>query len=230
MPKVLVIEDEKKIAQIIQAYLLKDGYEVILAPDGEKGLELFESENPNLIILDLMLPKKSGEQLCVQIRQVSDIPIIILSAKCSEEERIFGLKTGADDYLTKPFSPGELIARVETVLRRTKDSAINTPIASQLSYGEIRLDPIQLQVRVNDQPLHLTPTEFRTLQTLMKVPGQVFTRAQLTETVQGYNYDGYDRAIDSHIKNLRQKIAQYTSQEYIQTVHGFGYKFGGGSD
>ncbi|HEX2952711.1 MAG TPA: response regulator transcription factor [Bacillota bacterium] len=230
MPKVLVIEDEKKIVQIIQAYLVKEGYEVVHALDGEHGLSLFQSEKPDLIILDLMLPKKSGEQICVQIRQLSDVPIIILSAKCSEEERIFGLKIGADDYLTKPFSPSELTARVETVLRRSRDASPRPPAVSSLSFGEIRLDPIQLQVRVNDQPLHLTPTEFRTLQTLMKVPGQVFTRAQLTETVQGYNYDGYDRAIDSHIKNLRQKIAQFATREYIQTVHGFGYKFGGGSD
>lgn len=230
MAKILIIEDEIKIAQIIHAYLLKEGFEVVIAADGEMGLALFRQENPDLIILDLMLPKKSGEQICVQIRQTSDVPILILSAKCSEDEKIFGLKIGADDYLTKPFSPGELVARVETILRRSRDmSSPNLSIYS-FNHGELQLDPVQMEVVINQNSLRLTPTEFKTLHLLMQTPGKVFSRAQLTEAVQGYDYDGYDRAIDSHIKNLRQKIARHASRDYIQTVHGIGYKFGGVPD
>lgn len=231
MSKILVIEDEIKIQQIIHAYLVKEGFEVLTASDGVQGLESFKTGHPDLIILDLMLPFIPGEQILTTVRQASDIPVIILSAKKAEEERIFGLNIGADDYLIKPFSPRELVARVNAHLRRMKTAP--TPAVSSFSYnhGLLQIDLAKHQVYLKNQPVNLTPTEFKLLKHLCEVPGQVFSRSQLVEQVQGYNYNGFDRTIDSHIKNLRQKIElNPEAPNFIITVFGLGYKFGGEPD
>lgn len=233
MARILVIEDELKIQQIIKAYLEKEGYEVDVAGNGAKGLQMIRELKPDLIVLDLMLPELPGEQLLAELRQKSNIPVLILSAKSSEEERIFGLNIGADDYLTKPFSPRELVARVNAHLRRMQSFQSLSGPASLLSFHQKKLvvDVNKHEVWLDGNPTALTPTEFKILQTLTQVPGQVFTRAQLVEQVQGYSYDGFDRTIDSHIKNLRHKIEPNPDEPvFIITVFGVGYKFGGERD
>ncbi len=231
MHKILVIEDELKIQQIIEAYLKKEGYQVYTAVDGHFGLEQAEKLQPELIILDLMLPGLSGEQLLTRVRQVSDVPVIILSAKTSEDERIFGLNIGADDYLVKPFSPRELVARVQVQLRRNQVSKTAPASTHSFNQGELGINPAKHEVYRNQEPLNLTPTEFKILMLLSQSPGQVFSRSQLLAQVQGYSFEGYDRTIDSHIKNLRQKIETNPEKpRYILTVFGVGYKFGGTRD
>lgn len=232
MPKILIIEDEIKIQQIVRAYLEKEGLEVYTASDGVRGLELLKNTKPDLLILDLMLPGISGEQLLTELRQISDIPVIILSAKSSVDERIFGLNIGADDYLTKPFSPRELVARVYAHLRRLKPASGPGVLAvASFNHGELVIDSVKHEVLVKGKPVNLTPTEFKLLQLLSQAPGQVFSRSQLVEQVQGYSYDGFDRTIDSHIKNLRQKIEPGPEAPvFILTVFGVGYKFGGERD
>lgn len=226
-----MIEDEIKIIQIIEAYLNKEGYQVFTATDGIHGLKQAKSLNPDLIILDLMLPGLSGEQLLTEVRQTSDVPIIVLSAKSSEDERVFGLNIGADDYLTKPFSPRELVARVRAQLRRGNGSQAVLNQIYSFNNGDLIIDPNKYEVYRDQKPISLTPTEFKMLLLLARSPGQVFTRGQLLEKVQGVNFEGYDRTIDSHVKNLRQKIeANPEKPQYILTVFGVGYKFGGASD
>jgi DNA-binding response OmpR family regulator len=231
MSKILIIEDEPKIQQIVKAYLEKEDFEVFVAGDGVKGLEMAREIRPDLVILDLMLPKLPGEELLSRLRQISDVPVLILSAKSSEEERIFGLQIGADDYLVKPFSPRELVARVQARLRR--NCAMTAPASQTASFNKRRLvvDNGKHEVRVGEKPVTLTPTEFKLLTLLVQTPGQVLNRAQLVEQVQGYSFDGYDRTIDSHIKNLRQKIeADPANPVFVLTVFGVGYKFGGERD
>jgi DNA-binding response OmpR family regulator len=228
-----VIEDELKIQQIIKAYLEKEGYEVYAAINGIKGLELIRELKPDLIVLDLMLPELPGEQLLAELRQTSNIPVIILSAKSSEEERIFGLNIGADDYLAKPFSPRELVARVNAHLRRIQSLQPNSSQSTLLSFHHRKLvvDFNKHEVWVDGNLTALTPTEFKILQLLTQVPGRVFSRGQLVEQVQGYSYDGFDRTIDSHIKNLRHKIEPNPDEPaFIITIFGVGYKFGGERD
>lgn len=229
----MVIEDELKIQQIIKAYLEKEGYQVEVAGNGVRGLQLARELKPDLVILDLMLPELPGEQLLAELRQKSNIPVLILSAKSSEEERIFGLNIGADDYLTKPFSPRELVARVNAHLRRVQSFQSVSGKPSLLSFQQKKLvmDVNKHEVWIDGNLVALTPTEFKILQLLAQVPGQVFTRAQLVEQVQGYSYDGFDRTIDSHIKNLRHKIEPNPDEPvFIITVFGVGYKFGGERD
>lgn len=234
MAKILVIEDELKILQIIEAYLKKEDYQVFSAIDGRQGLDLAKNSNPDLIILDLMLPGLSGEQLLTEIRQISDVSVIILSAKTSEDERIFGLNIGADDYLTKPFSPRELVARVQAQLRRRNVSQINSITTTSIysfNQGNLVIDSNKYEVFRNQKQIYLTPTEFKMLILLSQTPGQVYSRGQLLERIQGYSFEGYDRTIDSHIKNLRQKIENNPEKpQYILTVFGVGYKFGGTRD
>lgn len=231
MAKILVIEDEVKIQQIIKAYLAKEGYDVVAASDGAQGLQSIKEHQPDLIILDLMLPLVPGEQILTSVRQSSETPVIILSAKGTEDERIFGLNIGADDYLVKPFSPRELVARVNAHLRRFKSGL--TPTVTSFSYNQqkLRIDLAKHQIYLENSPVNLTPTEFKILKLLSQAPGQVFSRSQLVEQVQGYNYNGFDRTIDSHIKNLRQKIELNPEEpQFILTVFGLGYKFGGEPD
>lgn len=226
--KILVVEDEKNIQEVIKAYLMKEGYSVITAEDGEKALEIFNKENIQLIILDLMLPKLSGEKVCSVIRAKSDVPIIMLTAKVEEDDKIEGLSIGADDYVTKPFSPRELVSRVKALLRRSYRDA--SPLAEKLIFndGDLELDIDKMIVRKKGKNVYLTSNEFKVLVALLSNPGQVFTREQLIELAFGYDYDGFDRTVDTYIKNIRQKIEDDPKKpSYIFTVYGVGYKFGG---
>ena len=235
MAKILVVEDELKIQQIIKAYLEKEGLEVYTAGDGVKGLEMVKEQHPDLVVLDLMLPLLSGEELLSRLRQISEVPVIILSAKSTEDEKIFGLNIGADDYLVKPFSPRELVARVNAHLRRMKSGAISLSAAPSairsFNQGKLVINPEKYEIILDGRQVNLTPTEFKILCLLTEVPGRVYSRNNLVEHVQGYNYDGYDRTIDSHIKNLRQKVEPNPDEPtFILTVFGVGYKFGGERD
>lgn len=226
--KILIVEDEKNISDIIKAYLTKEGFQVFAAEDGKKALEIFNKEEIHLIILDLMLPELSGEQVCATIRATSDVPIIMLTAKIDEEDTIHGLSIGADDYIAKPFSPRELISRVKALLRRSYRNS--SPLAEKLLFnnGNLEIDIDKMLVRKKGEYIYLTSNEFKILVSLLKNPGQVLTREQLIEQAFGYDYDGFDRTIDTHIKNIRQKIEDNPKKpEYIITVYGIGYKFGG---
>ncbi len=226
MQKILIVEDETTISNNVMAYLKKENYEVIQAFDGKEALELFEKHSPNMIILDLMIPKISGEEVCKKIRETSQTPIIMLSAKAMEDNKIQGLNIGADDYVTKPFSPKELVARVNSLFRRTK-SIENKPFVA-FNNGELKINYEKYLVLKNDIPCPLTKSEMNLLFTLSKSSHKVFTREELIAIILGADFDGYDRAIDSHIKNLRSKIEKDSSKpEYIVTVRGVGYRFGG---
>lgn len=224
--RILVVDDEKKITAVLKAYLENEGFSVITAYTGLEALEKIATENPDLVILDLMLPELSGEEVCQQIREVSTLPIIMLTAKTAEVDRIEGLNLGADDYVNKPFSPREVVARVKAVLRR---SGPNRCTSSQLSFraGDLVIDLNGHEVYKQSMAVSLTPTEFKLLTLLAQSPGQVFSRSMLTERLQGYDYDGYDRTIDVHVKNLRKKVETDSQNPvYIVTVYGVGYKFG----
>ena len=220
---ILVVEDEKKIAEIVKAYLEKEDFRVTIAERGEKALAVLK-EGFALIILDLMLPDMAGEDICRAIRKDFDVPIIMLTAKSDEDDRVRGLGIGADDYMVKPFSPRELVARVKALLRRVKGSK------DVLSFNgsDLVLDSTRFEVRKKASPVVLTPTEFKLLQCLAERPGQVFTRLQLVNVILGYDFEGYDRTIDAHVKNIRHKIEDNQRKpSYLKTVYGIGYKFTG---
>jgi DNA-binding response OmpR family regulator len=224
--KILLVEDEKKIADIVKAYLEKEQFRVTVAETGEKALSTLK-EGFVLIILDLMLPDMAGEDICQAIRKDSDVPIIMLTAKSAEEDRIKGLGIGADDYVVKPFSPRELVARVKALLRRVRGAK------DVLSFNrsDLVLDSARFEARKKNSPVILTPTEFKLLQCLAERPGQVFTRLQLVNVILGYDFEGYDRTIDAHIKNIRHKIEDSQKKPaYLKTVYGIGYKFTGQPD
>lgn len=224
--RVLVVEDESKIADIVRAYLEKEKFDVTLADTGQKAISALK-DGFDLIILDLMLPDMDGEDICRTIRQDSDVPIIMLTAKSEEEDRIEGLGIGADDYVVKPFSPRELVARVKALLRRVKGPR------DSISFNntDLVIDSTRFEVRKKGSPVVLTPTEFKLLQCLADRPGQVFTRLQLVNVILGYDFEGYDRTIDAHIKNIRHKIEDnQRSPSYLKTVYGVGYKFTGRPD
>jgi len=224
--KILLVEDEKKIADIVKAYLEKEQFRVTVAETGEKALSTLK-DGFVLIILDLMLPDMAGEDICQAIRQDSDVPIIMLTAKSAEEDRIKGLGIGADDYVVKPFSPRELVARVKALLRRVRGAK------DVLSFNrsDLVLDSARFEARKKNSPVILTPTEFKLLQCLAERPGQVFTRLQLVNVILGYDFEGYDRTIDAHIKNIRHKIEDSQKKPaYLKTVYGIGYKFTGQPD
>ncbi|EEG78832.1 response regulator transcription factor [Dethiobacter alkaliphilus] len=229
MDRILVVEDEEKISRVIRAYLEKEGFAVEEASDGLQALELVSDFNFSLIILDLMLPHMSGEDVCKQLRrQGNNIPIIMLTAKGAEEERIRGLGLGADDYIVKPFSPGELVARVHAVLRRYRSN--NGVLAEVMEFadGDLVIDTLRRQATLRGQLVDLTATEFKLLAAMAKSPGRVFTRGELLEIAQGALPTGFDRTIDSHIKNLRQKLEPKPDEpQLIRTVYGVGYKFTG---
>jgi DNA-binding response OmpR family regulator len=224
---VLVIDDEVKITEVIKSYLENSGFKAVCVHNGKDALGLFDKISPSLIILDLMLPDISGEDVCTEIRKRSRVPIIMLTAKIEDEDIIKGLGLGADDYLTKPFSPRQLIARIDAILRRVSSEAI--PLANTLSFhnGDLVVNASKHEVRKNGLPVSLTPNEFSILMTMIKYPYKTFTRDELIECALGKDFDGYDRVIDTHIKNLRQKIDDSKSPQYLITVHGAGYKFGG---
>jgi two-component system alkaline phosphatase synthesis response regulator PhoP len=220
---ILVVDDEARIVKLVRDYLERAGFDVLSARDGENALQLARREQPNLIVLDLMLPGVDGLDVCRRLRQESGVPIIMLTARVEEADRIVGLELGADDYVTKPFSPGELVARVRATLRRAKGQ-MGPPTV--LRAADVELDTDSLAATVAGQPVDLTPTEFQVLATLVRQPGRIFSREQLLEAVHGIAFDGYDRSVDSHVKNLRRKIETDPRQpRYIQTVYGVGYRF-----
>lgn len=221
MEKILLVEDEAKIRKLVKSYL-EEEYLVVEAEDGKKALEIFERENFDLIILDLMLPKISGEKVCQKIRQISEIPIIMLTAKSSEENKIDGFNYGADDYLTKPFSPRELMLRIKAILRRVNNDQKADIIS--LAEGEIKIYPAEMIVKRNNQDCELTMTEFKILMVLINNARQILSRDQLADQVLGIDYQGFDRTIDAHIKNIRKKL-KLKKDQYIVTVYGAGYKF-----
>jgi two-component system response regulator BaeR len=220
--RVLIIEDERKIATLLRDYLQQSDFLVTLMASGETAVEEIRRQSPDLVILDLMLPGKDGLTICREVRAFSDLPILILTAKVDEVDRLVGLEIGADDYICKPFSPREVVARVKAVLRRTRPAVESQKIAS----GVLTLDPDTRQVSVYGEPLHLTPNEFDLLKVLMSHPERVFERGDLIALVQGYDFEGYDRTIDSHIKNIRKKIAVHLpDHQVIKTVYGVGYAY-----
>jgi len=228
---ILVVDDEKKITEVVQSYLENAGYQTLCASDGAQAMQLFEKKSPALIILDLMLPDMSGEEICRNIRKKSRVPIIMLTARAEDADIINGLEIGADDYLTKPFSPKQLMARVDAVLRRVSAEAV--PLTNELSFhdGELVIDGLRHEVRRGGCRVALTPNEYNILMTMAKYPTKAFTREELIEFALDGDFDGYDRVIDTHIKNIRQKIGDDgRTPRYIMTVHGTGYRFGGAPD
>lgn len=227
--RILVVDDEPKIVDVVQSYLEANGYQVRSAGSGRQAMELVGSFKPALIVLDLMLPDMRGEDICKAIRQESTVPIIMLTAKVAEENVLAGLGLGADDYVTKPFSPRLLVARVEAILRRAHPD--DAKPASSFNHGELVIDTATHEVMKHGAAVNLTPNEFMILSTLAKYPKKAFTREEIIALVIGSDYDGYDRVIDTHIKNIRQKIEQDPkSPQLILTVHGLGYRFGGEKD
>ncbi|MEE8195393.1 MAG: response regulator transcription factor [Candidatus Bipolaricaulota bacterium] len=223
MKRILIVDDEKEIVKTVRAYLNNEGFKTYAAYDGEQALRAWEEKQPDLIVLDLMLPKLSGIDVTKEIRKKSNVPIIMLTAKAAESDRIVGLELGADDYIVKPFSPRELVARVRAVLRRIEGGGSET---EHIVKSELKMNLKTREVRIREQEISLTSTEFDLLAFLAQHAGQVFTRLQLLREVQGYTYDSFARTIDTHVKNLRRKIElDARTPQYILTVHGVGYRF-----
>lgn len=228
MKTILMVDDEEKIRDVVRSYLIKEGYHVVEAGTGLEALSFIESTAIDLVILDLMLPDIAGEEVCQKIRQQSSVPVLMLTAKVSENNRIHGLSLGADDYLIKPFDIRELVARVRAILRRSDDSHL---LADRVSFneGELVIDVLRHEVYSNGEPIVLTPNEYKLLMVLARHPQRHFTREELVEKVYGFDYAGDVRSIDQHVKNLRQKIEPDPKQpEYIVTLYGIGYRFMGG--
>jgi DNA-binding response OmpR family regulator len=222
---ILVVDDDKKTVDLIRLYLEKERYRVLVTYDGQQALALARQKYPSLIILDWMLPHVDGLDICRILRAESNIPIIMLTAKAAEEDMLLGLDLGADDYLTKPFSPRELVARVRVVLRRSSQQTDDLP-AEELSIGPFIVDFRSHEVRLHGKLVDLTPKEFKILETLMREPGRVFSRLELVKRVFGMDYEGFERTVDVHIMNLRKKIEPHPEEPvYLQTVYGVGYKF-----
>jgi DNA-binding response OmpR family regulator len=220
--KVLVVDDDVKTVELVKLYLNRDGYRVLAAYDGAEALRLAREGRPDLIVLDLMLPGMDGLEVCRTLRDESDVPIIMLTARTTDEDKLTGLGLGADDYVTKPFSPRELAARVRTVLRRLPGE--RGP--AEIKRGALALNFLKQEASVAGKPLNLTPIEFKLLGVLIKEPGRVFSRAELIEKALGYDYKGFDRTIDVHILNLRRKLEPAPDHpNYIKTAYGAGYKY-----
>ncbi len=220
---ILVVDDELEIVKVVRAYLEQGGFRVLTANDGQQALATFRHDRPDLLLLDLNLPSLDGLDVCRSIRRESDVPIIMLTARVEETDRLIGLEIGADDYIVKPFSPREVVARVRAVLRRSS----STPEPSSLiSIGELKIDLNKHEVWLQDRSIDLTPSEFNILHAMASQPGRAFSRMDLLDAAQGEAYEGYERTIDVHIKNLRQKLGdEPRNPSYIQTVYGIGYKF-----
>ena len=224
---ILIVEDEEKIAGLLCDYLNAAGFRTSVQNNGDRVIAQVKKDPPNLILLDIMLPGKDGMQLCREIRQFSNVPIIMITARVEEVDRLLGLELGADDYICKPFSTREVVARVRAVFRRVHAE----PREEHLVVGSITLNDETHQVMINKKVLNLTPNEFGLLKIMMSRPNRVFSRSELISRVQGYEFEGYDRTIDTHIKNLRKKIARrLPGQEIISTVYGIGYKFNAPAD
>lgn len=226
--RILVVDDDKQIVRLIQAYLEQAGYQVLTAGDGELALQIIRRDRPDLVVLDLMLPDKDGWEVTRRVRRdehLAHLPIIMLTARVEDTDKIVGLEVGADDYITKPFNPREVVARVRAVLRRTTGGPIQSQV---LQVAGLRMDLERHQVTFNGEGIELTPTEFDLLKLLLEQPGRAFTRLELIEKGLGYSYAGLERTVDSHIKNLRRKIGVDSSQStYIETVYGVGYRLRG---
>ena len=224
---ILVVEDEEKISRLLCDYLEKADYRTSVQANGDRVISRIKKDMPDLILLDVMLPGMDGMELCREIRKFSHVPIIMITARVEEIDRLLGLELGADDYICKPFSPREVVARVKVIFRRLH---AEHPTATLVS-GSISLDDDTHQVMIDKQVLNLTPNEFGLLKIMMAQPNRVFSRSELINRVQGYDFEGYDRTIDTHIKNLRKKIGErLPDQEIITTVYGVGYKFKAPSD
>ena len=225
MKTILVVDDEPKITQLVRDYLERAGFAVLVAYDGKKALSLAKTERPDAVILDLGLPQLDGLDFTREFRKTSNAPIIMLTARSEESDKLIGLELGADDYMTKPFSPKELVARVRVVFRRI-ENATNAN-SEMIRVSDLTLDVPRMRVTAEKREVEeLTPTEFELLATLARQPGRVFTRAQLLDAIHGVAFESYERAIDAHIKNIRRKIEVKASEpEYILTVYGVGYKF-----
>ena len=224
--RILIIEDDPDTTELIRLYLVRDGHQVLTASDGVQGLLLAQEDAPDLIVLDLMLPRMDGLEVCRRVRQISQTPIIMLTARVEEEDRLGGLDMGADDYVTKPFTPRELAARVRAVLRRAARDAMDRG-PSFISYEGINVDVKSQQTSIDGALLSLTRTEFRLLVTFLREPGRVFSREEIISRVYGYDFEGFDRAVDSHVHNLRRKLNTASGNlRYIHTAYGSGYRFG----
>jgi len=222
---VLVVDDERKIRDLVRAYLERDGYAVLLADSGQAALQVAARVRPDLVVLDLMLPDLAGEEVARSLRTISEVPVVMLTAKAAEEDRVAGLRMGADDYLVKPFSPRELVARVEAVLRRARGGAGDTRLS--FDRGRLVVDREGREVCLDGATLALTRSEFDLLHALATRPGRVWSRYELVTRVQGYDYEGYERTIDAHVKNLRRKLGEDPRHpRYVLTVPGVGYKLG----
>jgi two-component system response regulator RegX3 len=225
--RVLVVDDEPSVHEVVRAYLEREGFVVLSASDGREGLRMAEDRRPALIVLDLMLPDLSGEEIVREVRRRSDVPILMLTARSGEDDRVSGLELGADDYLTKPFSPRELVARIKAVLRRAPDN--DAPLLSRivLDDGSLVVDTDRHEVTLAGELVELTASEFRLLVALARHPGRVYSRSELVERLQGHDFPGYERTIDAHVKNVRRKLADDPRDpRYVITVHGVGYKLG----
>jgi DNA-binding response OmpR family regulator len=229
MSLILIVEDDAVVADTLRIYLEHAGHEVALAGDGRTGLERARQPDVALVVLDWMLPGMNGHEVCRQLRAVSDVPILMLTARTSEDDRVRGLEGGADDYVPKPFGPREVVARVQALLRRAGDRAAGAARAPA-RIGDLEVDAWKREVRVAGEPVMLTPTEFRMLDTLAGHPGRTFTREELVARAFGPDYDGLDRTVDSHITNLRRKLDAGRGRRYIATVHGVGYRLAGPDD
>jgi DNA-binding response OmpR family regulator len=222
--KILVVEDETKIARLVRDYLEHAGFEAVVVGDGETALASARRSRPDLVVLDLGLPGRDGLDVARVLRRTSSVPIVMLTARGDETDRVVGLELGADDYVVKPFSPKELVARVRAVLRRTQAAQAGGP--EVLRVADVEVDLPRMRVAVGGRPVELTPTEFQLLTALVREPGRVFTRGQLLDAVHGVAFESYERAIDAHVKNLRKKLEPTPSHpRYLLTVHGVGYRF-----
>ena len=231
MQQVLVVEDDRKIAKVVKVYLEEAGYKVMLFEKGRDAVKALLKEEPLLVILDLMLPDTTGEEVCQEIKESGDIPIIMLTSKSSEEERVAGFALGADDYIVKPFSPRELVYRVKALLKRAQKSDLSSAEPMSFNGGALVIDGQSYAVKKRGETVDITPTEFKVLFSLSSAPGKVFTREELVDRALGYQFEGYERSVDAHIKNLRQKIEDDPKKPaLILTIYGVGYRFSGKRD
>lgn len=221
--RILVVDDEENIVNVVKAYLNKEGYTVLTALNGKEALDAFNASSIDLVVLDLMLPDLSGEEICKEIRKNSKVPILMLTAKVEESDKINGLDIGADDYVTKPFSPKELVARIRALLRRSKELGSHEDLIV-LNGGDLIIESSKKEIKKKGKIIDLTATELKLLYLLVQNRGKIFSREELITKILGYDYEGYDRTIDTHIKNIRHKIEDDT-HKYIVTVYGMGYKF-----
>jgi len=231
MPTIFVIEDDRKIAKVVKVYLEEAGYKVLTFEKGRDAVKELLKETPLLVILDLMLPDTTGEEVCQEIKESGDIPIIMLTSKSSEEERVAGFALGADDYVVKPFSPRELVYRVKALLKRAQKADLGSAAPMSFNGGALVIDGHSYAVQKRGEAVDITPTEFKVLFSLASAPGKVFTREELVDKALGYQFEGYERSIDAHIKNIRHKIEDDPKNPVIiLAIYGVGYRFSAKKD